>query len=589
MIYVILVLATVVAYEPVRRSDFVGIDDEAFVTRNSHVKAGINRESLIWASTTSFTGNWYPLTWLSHMLDCQLFGTAPGWHHLSSLLLHIVNSLLLLWLLKQMTGAIWPSAFVAAAFALHPLHVESVAWISERKDVLSTLLWLLTIAAYLSYTRSLGLIRYLLSLLAFALGLMAKPMLVTLPFVLLLLDYWPLGRFQPPESGKKANRLNQKSVPARSKSFPIYRLVWEKIPFFVLSAISTVVTFLAQQTAGAMEAAQSWPIGLRIANAFVSYVKYMTKMIWPRRLAVFYPYPESGFSLWLPVVCFIILAGISAFAVIYRSRQRYLVTGWFWYLGTLLPVIGLVQVGLQAMADRYTYVPSIGFFIVLAWGAREFAARWRFGKTVLPILAGLVLTALLIGTRSHVRHWQNSLTLFGHAIEVTENNARMYCSYGDALYENGQPDEAVTYLKKALQINPKYATAYFSLGSAYSQLGRIGEAIHCWNEVLELEPEHLPAVNNLAWTKATQEDPNFREPDEALRLALRICELTNYEQPEALDTLAAAYAAKAMFPQAIETAEKAARLAMSTDKEQLARIIQSRLQLYKAGLPYRRK
>lgn len=347
-----LALVTLIVFGQACRNDFVGYDDIYYVTDNPHVKSGLSLDSVIWAFTTMYNANWHPLTWLSHMLVCQLFSLNPLWHHLTNVLFHTVNTLLLFGILKRMTGKIWPSAFAAAAFALHPLHVESVAWVSERKDVLSGFFWMLTVICYIRYTERQSIGKYLLVFLVFGLGLMAKSMLVTLPFVLLLLDYWPLGRLQ------WEHRLKS-----------LWHLIIEKVPLLALSAASSTITFIAQKSAGAMELGKVYPLNIRISNAAVSYIAYIGKLIYPSRLAVLYPYPGSSLPLWQPIVSLLVLIAVSA-AVIYSAR-RYLVIGWFWYIGTLVPVIGLVQIGNQMMADRYTYLPSIGIFIMVAWGQRS--------------------------------------------------------------------------------------------------------------------------------------------------------------------------------------------------------------------------
>jgi len=380
LIYLALALVTFVAFVQVGHNDFINYDDAEYVTENEKVQKGLNIESFVWAFTTGHASNWHPLTWLSHMLDCQLYGLSPAGHHLTNLFLHLLNTLLLFGVLKTMTRAVWPSAFAAVLFAVHPLHVESVAWIAERKDVLSAFFWMLTMAAYLRYTKHPCIVRYLPVVFAFALGLMTKPMLVTLPFVLLLLDYWPLKRLQ-------FGRIN---IP-ESQSHK--RLILEKIPLFTLAAISSVITCIVQQSGGAMGGNEVLTVGVRLANALVSYVGYIHKMIYPKGLAVLYPHPLDGVGLWQPVVSFIILAVISAGVIFASRKRRYLATGWFWYLGTLIPVIGLVQVGSQAMADRYTYLPSIGIFIILAWGIPELLARWRCRKVIPAVLAGIVLVA----------------------------------------------------------------------------------------------------------------------------------------------------------------------------------------------------
>ncbi|MHC4194038.1 MAG: glycosyltransferase family 39 protein [Planctomycetota bacterium] len=363
LIYLTLVLATLAVYWQVHNYGFVNYDDPAYVSENQNIKSGITWDSIKWALTAGYAANWHPLTWLSHMLDWQLFGTDAGGHHLTNLFLHIANSLLLFTVLKRMTSALWPSAFVAALFALHPLHVESVAWITERKDVLSTFFWMLTVAAYLRYVERPSLGRYLLTLSLFALGLMAKPMLVTLPFVLLLLDHWPLGRFQLAQAVEDSDGQRLKLVSVSSRWKMSYRLVLEKVPFFALSAISSVVTFIVQRSAGAVTPVEKLPSHIRVINALTSYLVYIQKMIWPSRLAMFYPYPDKTRLMWQAIAFAPFFVFFSVAAIFLMHRRKYLFTGWLWYLGTLVPVIGLIQVGSQACADRYTYVPLIGLFV----------------------------------------------------------------------------------------------------------------------------------------------------------------------------------------------------------------------------------
>jgi len=657
LIYVILALATIIAYEPVRHNDFISYDDYAYVTENPQVRGGITLESVVWAFTTSHKANWHPLTWLSHMLDCELFGLNPSRHHLTSLLFHIASMLLLFGILKRMTGAILPSAFVAAAFALHPLHVESVAWVAERKDMLSGFFWMLTIAAYIRYAERPSIGRFLPVVLALGLGLMAKPMLVTLPFVLLLLDYWPLGRFQwMHQSGKRAPP-SFKSGNVTYQKATAWRLIGEKIPLFVLVVASGVVTFIAQQSAGAMLPVERLALSYRIGNALVSYVLYIGKMIYPSSLAVFYPHPSTRLPPWQPIFCFIVLVVVSAGIIRTALRHRWLAVGWLWYLGTLIPVIGLVQVGSQAMADRYTYLPSIGIFIMVAWGTAELLTRGRLRKIGLGISAGLLLAVLLICTRMQVRHWQNNLTLYKHVLAVTENNSIIHNSFGCALFEKGQLDEAITQLKEAVRISPKFSLARSNLGRVFLKQGKVNEAIVCFKEVLrirkdlpdvhhylglakvkqerhddaithfnealrlkpdyinarlhigytlfklgriqqavehyykilQLKPGHLQALNALAWVSATSDDVKIQKSTNAVELAERACELSDYKNPEVLDTLAAAYAAADRFPRAIETAEKAVKLAVSQGRKELAEEIQNRLRLYKAKRPYYEK
>jgi tetratricopeptide (TPR) repeat protein len=463
-------------------NDFVKYDDHLYVTDNPHVKYGISPESAIWAFTATVLANWHPLTMLSHMLDCQLFGLNPLWHHLTSVLFHTANTLLLFWVLKRMTGKIWASAFVAAAFALHPLHVESVAWIAERKDVLSGFFWMLTIASYVRYTEYQSIGRYLLVFLVFGLGLMAKSMLVTLPFVLLLLDYWPLGRFQ---WGRRFGH--------RRWSSP--HLIIEKIPLFILSAVSSIVTYVVQQHAGAMELEKIYPLNIRILNSAVSYIAYIGKLIYPSRLAVLYPYPGDSLPLWQPIVSILMLVAISA-GVLYSSK-RYLTTGWFWYIGTLVPVIGLVQIGQQMMADRYTYLPSIGIFIMVAWGTAELAARWRYREIILGICAGIMLITLSICTLLQIRYWRTSSALFERAISVTKNNYIMHCNYGTSLSEEGRYDEAIKHLSIALQINPSYYYVHYAIGTVLLKQEKFDEAIECFKKSLRFKPNFYKAYSGL--------------------------------------------------------------------------------------------
>ena len=485
VIYAALVLATLIAYEPVRHNDFVDYDDDIYVTNNPTVQTGLNSESLIWAFSRPHMANWHPLTLLSHMLDCQLFGLKPFWHHLTSLLFHTANTLLLFWILKRMTGLVWPSVFTAAAFALHPLHVESVAWVAERKDVLSGFFWMLTIAAYIRYTEHRCVGRYLFVFFAFGLGLMAKSMLVTLPFVLLLLDYWPLDRF-------RWERQN------------IRRLITEKIPLFILTLFSSVIAFISQQGARTSEIGIDVSLSGRISNAIVSYLVYILKTIYPTRLAVLYPHPGNNLPVYKPIVAFIILAAISAGVIYMARRHRYLLVGWLWYLGTLVPVIGFVQVGLQAMADRYTYLPLIGFFIMVSWGGSELFAKWRYRRVGFAIAAGFALIGMLLCTRLQLRHWHNSETLFKHAISVTKNNFTMHYNYGKVLSDESRFEDALVHFNQALQINPRDYDARNNKGLALLDLKKYDEATLCFKEALTLRPGHYETVLNMGLVMARQ-------------------------------------------------------------------------------------
>jgi hypothetical protein len=457
LICAVLVVVVFGAYEPVWRNEFVNYDDDVYVTDNPWVKGGLTGESVKWAFTTTRASNWHPLTWLSHMLDCELFGVVAVWHHLMNLFFHMAGSLLLFWVLHRSTGSVWASGFVAAVFAVHPVHVESVAWVAERKDVLSGFFWMLTMAAYVRCAERPGEWRYLLVVLAFCLSLLSKPMVVTLPFVLLLLDYWPLGRFQQAHFAGEEVPQGER-VQAGCRMSRVFTLLVEKIPLFVLAGISSVVTFVIQQRTGAMDLGESFPIRVRISNALVSYVGYISKILYPSRLAVLYPHPGQGLAFWRVIVAVLVLVCVSG-GVVYLARRRYLTVGWLWYLGTLVPVIGLVQVGAQGMADRYTYLPSIGIFIMIAWGFADIFARWCYGRIGLGVAAGVVLAVLVTCTRKQVSYWESNAAIFGRALAMTENNFIMHSSYGGVLFEEGRFDEALVHFNEALRINPGYSDA----------------------------------------------------------------------------------------------------------------------------------
>ncbi len=525
-IYFALTLSTLLVFWQVRNFDFINYDDNLYVSENRSIISGLTLDNVVWAFTTTRAANWHPLTWLSLMLDCQLFGPNPGWIHLVSLLLHIVNILLLFAVLKKMTGSLWPSAFVAAAFALHPMHVESVAWIAERKDVLSTLFWLLTLTAYVGYVRCPSAFRYVAALMLFAIGLLAKPMLVTLPFVLLLLDYWPLNRFTPVQARKPSGRKLSKAVQKSDKISSLSGLIIEKIPFFALSAVSSVITFLVQRNSGAVVDIDAFPLESRIANAFLSYAGYMGKMFWPRNLAVFYPFDAASLTFWQVAICVLLLFLIS-FCVIYFGRtRRYLPVGWFWFVGTLIPVIGLVQVGAQSLADRYTYIPYVGLFAMIAWGIPELLSKWPYRKIALTIAMPIVITALGICAYRQVSYWNNSTTLFSHAVEATQNNHVAHCNLAKDLRNHGKTALAIEHFKKAFQIAPNYPDTVNGLGCALYDQGDLNEAIVYFQKAIQVKPGTPYARNNLGFalqkqgklneavayfTQAVQIKPDFAE------------------------------------------------------------------------------
>ena len=493
-----LVGSTLAVYWQVQQAGFVTLDDNQYITVNSRVKAGLTIEGVRWAFTTTDAANWHPLTWLSHMLDCHLFGENPGWHHLTNLFFHVVNTVLLFAVFRKMTGQVWQSGLVAALFALHPLHVESVAWISERKDVLSTFFWILTMWHYSRWVKYGGSTRYLVVLLCFALGLMAKPMLVTLPFVLLLLDYWPLGRIQ-------GEMRNSKDKGHLWRTFRA--LTWEKMPLFTLTATSSVVTFIVQKHGGAVESLQVLPIMVRIGNAITAYLQYVLLTIWPTGLAPIYPYTDI-LSFWKVALALLFLAAISWFAMRNRGRQPYLAVGWLWFVGTLVPVIGIVQVGLQSIADRYTYVPLIGLFIMVAWGISSFISRWSRTRAWVFTALGLVLLIFMVLTWKQVRYWKNSVALFEHTLEVTSNNFLAHNSLGVAMIEEGRTEHAIEHYSEALRINPLYELAHYNLGYAAERAGRTEEAMGHYLDALRIKPNFAAPHFSLGNLLADQNQPD---------------------------------------------------------------------------------
>jgi tetratricopeptide (TPR) repeat protein len=490
--YFVLILSTLLVFQQVRNFDFINYDDKDYVYENPQVLNGLTGEGVIWAFTTNHTANWHPLTWLSLMLDCQLFGTNPGRMHLVNLLLHLANTLLILAMLREMTGALWRSAFVAAVFAIHPMHVESVAWIAERKDVLSTLFLLLTLAAYVSYVRRRGLARYVLTVLLFALGLLAKPMLVTLPVLLLLLDYWPLERIRRQNTEDKRQRAK-----GEYQTVSTVQLIAEKIPFIALSVVSSVITFLVQLRGNAVIHINTLPLKGRVANVFLSYTRYIGKLFWPQNLAVFYPFDANSFAFWQVAMCVLLLLVISIFVIRFGRNQKYLPVGWFWFVTTLVPVIGLVQVGLQAFADRYTYIPYIGLFIMIAWGLPEFLSKWPQRKIALGLSMVIILTTLGICAHRQVSFWNNSFTLFSHAIEVTRNNYIAHNNLGIAYHKLGRYQDAVEAYKQTIRVKPNYAEAYYNLGAAYGELGRYQGAVEAYKQAIKIQPSYAKAYYNL--------------------------------------------------------------------------------------------
>lgn len=471
-----LAAATWIAYAGVRSSRFVNFDDDVYVTKNRHVEEGLTSRSIAWAFTTTWQANWHPLTWLSHMVDVDVYGLDPGGHHTTSLALHVANVVLLFLLFVRMTGALWRPALVAALFALHPLHVESVAWVAERKDVLSTLFFFLTLFAWVRFVERKSAARYALVLALFALGLMAKPMIVTLPFVLLLLDLWPLNRAEA--------SLRERIV--------------EKLPLFAISAASCVVTVVAQRRGGALQNLETYTLAERMANAALAYAAYLGRTFWPDRLAVFYPHQRASLASAAVLGALALLVAVSVVAARVRARRPWVPVGWLWFVGMLVPVIGLVQVGGQARADRYTYVPLIGLFVVLAWGAGEIAARGRAARGATAAACGGALIALLVATRAQVAVWNGDESLYGRAIAVTTGNWLAHGNLGSALSDEGKLDQAAAHLTEALTIRPEYPEALYNMGLTLVREGKTQASIDYFEHALRLKPDDVSTHNNLA-------------------------------------------------------------------------------------------
>ncbi len=577
--------------------DFINYDDPHYVYENTKITGGLSINGIAWAFTHIHSLNWHPLTTISHMLDCQLYGLKAGWHHFTNVLLHSLAAILLFLALQQMTGAVWRSAFVTAVFAIHPLRVESVAWIAERKDVLSGVFFMLTLLAYMYYARLPRVRGYLLVVFLFACGLMCKPMLVTLPFVLLLLDYWPLDRIK----GQLRNR------------------VAEKIPLIALSAVSSVITFLVQK--GAVGRTEELPILERINNAVVSYVLYIWQMLWPVNLAVFYPHPEKRLPLWEIVFCFLFLICITLTAIALRKQRPYLLTGWLWYLGMLVPVIGLVQVGWQGRADRYTYLPQIGLYIAATWAVTDLTALYRHQRATLSTAAIVVIAALSSCAWVQTSYWRDSETLFRHALAVTTNNDVAENNLGIVFLGKGKLDEAISLLQSAVDLRPDNSPAHENLakallqkgqvadalvhyrklldlqpdnmevhnivGTVLVQQGRVEEGVEEWKKVLLVEPDNGNAMSNLAWVFATSPDQSIRNGAKALQLAEQAVRISGGRIAILFRTLAAAYAENGRFSDAIQTAQRGIELANNQGNSGLATELQASIALYQERQPLR--
>jgi tetratricopeptide (TPR) repeat protein len=631
-----LVAACLAVFGQVRDHEFVGFDDYAYVVQNPNLRDGLSTSGLLGAFRPHFS-NWIPLTALSYQVDYALYGLEPAGYHVTNLFLHTASAVLLFLALARMTGGVWRSGFVAAVFAIHPLHVESVAWVSERKDVLSGLFWMLTLHAYIRYRERPDSTGYYVAATVFlALGLLAKPMLVTLPFVLLLLDYWPLGRF----AGRAGERAEWR------------RALLEKLPMFALVAAASAVTFVVQRASGTMQDLARLPADLRFANAVESYAHYLWDAVWPSSLAAFYPHPLVAIASWEIVGAGLLLACVTAASLRLASAHPYVPVGWFWYLGTLVPVIGLVQVGMQARADRYMYLPLIGLCIPIAWGATELAERWRIPRTIVGGSACAVVAALGATAWLQVGTWRETEALYTRALSVTEGNYLAHKGLGNELLRQGRVSEAADHFERAARLAPEWPAPLLGLADVETQRGRIAKALALYEEVLKrnpanagaagryglalglagrfpeakvqleralavhggiaelhrgmaeieaalgdvraaqrhgrealrLLPGYTDAANNLAWLLATAADPALRDPAEAIRLVET--DAVASEAPWLLDTLAAAYAADGRFDDAVRTADRAARIATERNRPAEAREIRERLALYRQRRPY---
>ena len=486
LLYLFLFITTFSVYVNVIHFSFINYDDTWYVTANQYVQNGLTLSGVNWSLTAIYAANWHPLTWMSHMLDVTLYGMNPGGHHLTNLLLHIANTLLLFSIFKRMSTNLWRSAFIAALFALHPLHVESVAWIAERKDVLCTFFMMLAIWSYIRYTERPEIGRYFMIVLFFTFSLMSKAMSVTFPFILLLLDFWPLNRIYQRQQTDYSESTSYRIFPQI-----IFRLVYEKIPFFVLSAMACFMTYFVQNNSGTVNPLKLLSIDQRVGNALVSYFDYIWKMLYPFELSIFYPHP-GAIGTWKLLTAILFLTVISYVIIKYRKTHPYLIVGWFWYLGTLIPVIGFVQVGSQAMADRYTYIPHIGLFIIITWQLSSLINLLRNKQTWCIIIGGIIIIYLMAGTWFQVRYWQNSITLFSHAIKITSYNFLAHNNIGNALIAQGSLNKAIDHYNKALKINPHFIVPQKNLENALKIKAKIDGAVEEMYAAMENRPLEQP-------------------------------------------------------------------------------------------------
>jgi tetratricopeptide (TPR) repeat protein len=643
----LLVLFTLALFSQVRQFEFINFDDPAYITQNPIVQQGLTSEGLSWAFKKLHGDDtyWHPVTWISHMLDCQLFGPDAGAHHIVNLLFHVANVLLLFHLLRRTTGSLWRAAIVAALFACHPLQVDTVAWVTERKNVLSGMFWFLTMLAYVRYAESPTRARYAVVLLCFALGLMSKPVLVALPCVLLLMDFWPLGRVE-----WKRDRKDK----ATSLRIPWKRAVLEKIPLLALSIISGIVTLAGHARLGTTLSDEQFPLSARLANAIVSYARYLQKTVWPTDLSVYYPL--QTWAGWQVLLSLAVVCAITLLAVVWRARRPYFMVGWFWFLGVLVPTIGLVQASTQAMADRFAYLPLVGIFIAGVWLAGDFLEKSPRRRALAGVCTGLVLLAAAAMTWRQLGFWRNSITLFTHSLAVTRSNAVAHNNLGSALESARRPQEAEKHYREAIRIKPFSPQAHNNLGNVLDDMGRSEEALAAYHEALrlrpnvalvhnnlgvvlaklgrldeahtnfslamklqpreahtyylmgtlhlrrgdpraavnafeialQLNPNHLRTLSFLARLLAANDDVSLRNGARAVQLAERAVALTDQSQPAALDSLAIAYAEAGRFDEAVRAEETAvSMLQASNDHPALLNEILQRRELFSGRKPHR--
>ena len=576
----LLALVTLGLYAQVSLFEFINFDDRDYIYNNENVLSGLTLRNITWAFTLHGPGQWHPLTWLSHQLDCQLFGTDAGWHHTVNALFHIASAILLFQLLVKTTSAVAPSFLVAALFAWHPLSVESVAWVSERRDVLSTFFWILTLHAYLSYARHGGWRAYGWVLVLFACGLMSKPMVVTLPCALLLLDAWPLRRW------KRSSQLDP-TIPQRS----LGELVKEKIPLLAMSMVASLLTFLIQVQEQAVGSLVDYPLTSRIGNALVSYAGYLKKLVWPSDLAFYYPYPDSQPAATIAISGLVVLA-ITALCIWQIRRRPHLLVGWLWYLGTLVPVIGLMQVGGQAMADRYTYLPLIGIHIAVAWSLHEWICWLRPGhqRRLQVVIAAILLLPCIVVSYRQIGYWEVGISLYQRALEVTEDNSRAHGALAGDYYLLGDYDQSLQHFQQTMRIDPTLIQPYMGMANIAEQRKDPTTALKYLREAQQRNRHELmePIIaRKLAWLLAAAPQEQLRSGPEALQLAMQSVELTGGRDPYCLHTLAVALAENGDFDKAITVARNAAALARQGGQQELVDQLSASLRGYQQQRPFR--